>query len=394
MTKRILQAFIVLAIGVWHGSVVLAETQLIFQDEFDFFELDEIWGAGEAVADTPDVMLEASGGILQMVSSGLADEFFGVQMFDAIPLAGLTNITVDARVQPINAGVEGTVAAAEVALIGSSGETMRAFASNNAGPDPESMNDWADHYADSKENTATSGPWPHCDLACDAPRNLVLTVDTIGTTFQTFNDNTPDVPVFEASVDSFTISDFGGGFTISLRQLAVLGGDDAIGNFDSVTVTTEIFEGVSGDFDGNGSYDSVDVDALVAEIAGNTNDGSFDLTGDSLVDQNDLQAWLSEAGAALGFADSLMPGDANLDGNVNATDLNALAVNWLASVAAWSAGDFTADGLVNAGDLNLLGVNWQSSVPIAAASSVPEPSSVLLLILGGFVVAFRRRPLG
>ena len=69
MTKKMLQTLIVLlAIGVCHGTVVLAETEILFFDDFDFFELDEVWGATDA--GVPDVTLEAAGGILQMVSSG------------------------------------------------------------------------------------------------------------------------------------------------------------------------------------------------------------------------------------------------------------------------------------------------------------------------------------
>ena len=124
-----------------------------------------------------------------------------------ISLAGLSSLTVDARLQPINMGVEGSVSAAEVALIGASGELIRAFASNNAGPDPESENDWADHYEDSIGQLATSGPWPHCDSpTCDAMRDFVITVDGSGTTFQSFDDDEELddddnwIPTFESDI--------------------------------------------------------------------------------------------------------------------------------------------------------------------------------------------------
>lgn len=138
-----------------------------------------------------------------------------------------------------------------------------------------------------------------------------------------------------------------------------------------------------GDFNEDGTYGVDDVDSLVAEIVAPTGDLSFDLTGDMSVDDADLQQWLAVAGPGLGFEGPLLPGDANLDGSVNATDLNTVGLGWQQTVAGWSAGDFTADGSVTAGDLNLLALNWQETVPLAAgANAVPEPATPCWLILG------------
>ncbi len=49
---------------------------------------------------------------------------------------------------------------------------------------------------------------------------------------------------------------------------------------------------------------------------------------------------------------------------------------------SWAQGDFNGDGNVNSSDLNLLALNWQSGT-IQAASAIPEPSSAVLLLLGG-----------
>ena len=77
-------------------------------------------------------------------------------------------------------------------------------------------------------------------------------------------------------------------------------------------------------------------------------------------------------------------GDTNLDGRVNATDLNSLALNWRATDAtSWGQGDFNGDGNVNATDLNELALNWRSGVTQAAA--VPEPSSAASLLVVGLV---------
>ena len=153
---------------------------------------------------------------------------------------------------------------------------------------------------------------------------------------------------------------------------------------------------VTGDFDGNGGLDGHDVDVLVAKIVARSHDSVFDLTGDGNVDSADLSQWLVEAASANGFSAPFRPGDANLDGHVNALDLNALGRHWLAQANGWQMGDFTADGSVNANDINEIGQNWLSSVPVAAArQSVPEPGGRLMLLSAAAMIACRlkqRRP--
>ena len=113
--------------------------------------------------------------------------------------------------------------------------------------------------------------------------------------------------------------------------------------------------------------------------------------GNGSVDDADLRVWLTDAGAARSFG-PIPPGDTNLDGLVNAGDLNDLGVNWqLMAATSWGQGDFNYDSSINAADLNELGVNWLSDVTAGAAATVPEPASVLLLAVGFAVWAARRR---
>ena len=159
-------------------------------------------------------------------------------------------------------------------------------------------------------------------------------------------------------------------------------------NFSVVITGIETFN-PAGDFDMDGTFALADVDALVAEIAAGTNDAAFDMTNDLLVNTDDLDQWLAVAATQSGFRAPYAAGDANLDGRVDAEDLNALALNWLQAVAAWSGGDFTADGQVNAPDLNALALGWQTTLPTtaAAAQTVPEPSSLtMLLCFGGLAL--------
>ncbi len=91
---------------------------------------------------------------------------------------------------------------------------------------------------------------------------------------------------------------------------------------------------------------------------------------------------------------TLLPGDANEDGIVNAADLNIVGSNWQQSVDPGRAnGDFDNSGFVDAADLNVIGTNWQRTAePLAASTAtVPEPGSSLLLLLGGLALLVRRR---
>ncbi len=128
---------------------------------------------------------------------------------------------------------------------------------------------------------------------------------------------------------------------------------------------------VDGDFDNDGSFDCDDIDALVAVIAGSTDDPQFDLTGDGQVDTADLDAWLAAGAAANGFASSYLYGDANLDGSVDVSDFNIWNTNKFTNTAAWCSGDFNADGFVDVTDFNLWNLNKFQSTTIGAPPILP-----------------------
>lgn len=126
------------------------------------------------------------------------------------------------------------------------------------------------------------------------------------------------------------------------------------------------------DLNGDQKCDPVDIDLISAAIG--SNDLRFDIDGDHSVDTGDLSAWLVSGGEAT-FGHAFLAGDVNLDGSVNAADLNVLNQNWGLETGLWSNGDLNGDGRVDAADLNRIGGQWlQASGPLRLdpITSVPE----------------------
>jgi hypothetical protein len=89
-------------------------------------------------------------------------------------------------------------------------------------------------------------------------------------------------------------------------------------------------------------------------------------------------------------ADGIMiPGDNDLDGDIDATDLASLGMNWEPGGIGrgWADGDYDLDGDVDATDLALLGMNWSPG----RMDPVPEPASAILLTVGAAALLRRRR---
>lgn len=148
----------------------------------------------------------------------------------------------------------------------------------------------------------------------------------------------------------------------------------------------------SADFNRDGQIDCLDIDSLVAEIAGGTGSYSFDVTGDGVVDNADLDEWLVQDGAAnLPSGNPYLVGDTNVDGFVDGLDFIIWNANKFTSQAAWCSGDFNADGLIDGLDF----VIWNANKFMSSddASAVSEPSLGVLLTAGErFAPAPRGQP--
>ncbi len=93
-------------------------------------------------------------------------------------------------------------------------------------------------------------------------------------------------------------------------------------------------------------------------------------------------------------------GDLNGDGFVGLDDLDIVLGNWNQNVPAGDplSGDPTGDGFVGLDDLDLILGNWNGGTPLpsaptppAAGAAVPEPTTLILTLLGAGLVTGRRR---
>ncbi len=170
------------------------------------------------------------------------------------------------------------------------------------------------------------------------------------------------------------------GSTQSYYQLNFL--DEVTGEYisynsvDEANTTFSSFLLVPSDFNVDGRLDCGDVDALVAEIVAGSNTATFDLTSDGIVDGNDLNQWLADAGAAnLASGNPYLLGDANLDGTVDGQDFLAWNAHKFTAMAAWCAGDFNADGTVDGQDFLAWNANKFTSTDGMGTVAVPEAAS-------------------
>lgn len=145
-----------------------------------------------------------------------------------------------------------------------------------------------------------------------------------------------------------------------------------------------------GDFDDDGAVDLLDIDMLTQAIASGSDDLSFDMNADGIVDVADIEAWLAIAGANdYGSGKSYILGDVNLDGVVDVSDFNLWNSNKFQPGTTWSRGDFNGDGVSDVSDFNI----WNQQRFQSIADAVPEPATAVGLLFGlAFCfVAIRRK---
>ncbi len=126
---------------------------------------------------------------------------------------------------------------------------------------------------------------------------------------------------------------------------------------------------VRGDLTGDGVVNVDDVNTLLHALgaeAGTAAVAGGDLDGDGAVGRSDLDTLLRDILAT-------EYGDANLDGRVDLDDLTLLGTQYGQAVTGWAQGDFTGDGVVDLDDLTILGTHYGFAAQSTA--SAPAPSA-------------------
>ena len=94
--------------------------------------------------------------------------------------------------------------------------------------------------------------------------------------------------------------------------------------------------------------------------------------------------WLSQSATEKGHSSPCLYGDTELDRDVHITDFNSLATHFdpdgATAPRSWTEGNFDGDNDVGITDFNFLALNFAPEG--YGASAVPEPSSLLLTLLG------------
>lgn len=135
---------------------------------------------------------------------------------------------------------------------------------------------------------------------------------------------------------------------------------------------------IPGDFDLDGTLDADDIDMLFDHFG----NAAYDLNDDGSTNNLDV---IHLVRVML----NTEYGDANLDGKVDIHDYNQLALAY-GTDGGWAGGDFTGNDIVNDSDLNVLKLFFGFQTP-PPSTPIPEPTSAGILALLTLLTTRTRR---
>jgi hypothetical protein len=144
------------------------------------------------------------------------------------------------------------------------------------------------------------------------------------------------------------------------------------------------------DVNDDGAVTAADIDAVSAAIRAGSTDAMFDLNHDEVVSPIDRILWVR----ALNHT---FFGDANLDGVFDSSDMVAVFQvgqyeDDVAGNSGWAQGDWDGDSDFTSSDLVVaFQEGGYENGPRTAVASVPEPHSMILLLIGCLALAAPRR---
>ncbi|MFC1759275.1 LamG-like jellyroll fold domain-containing protein [Planctomycetota bacterium] len=261
------------------------------------------------------------------------------------------------------------------------------------------------------EITTSAAPLISADLSAEAKFSRDVEFDVNGDNGESdqigIDNPNPDVFTTMLNIDGLTFQIKSSGDVTSGEAFTIVDADQIIGTptiksategqnwvFDASTGRVcldscpPIGDGVEGDFNNNGMRDVADLDLLADAMA--SGDTAFDLNGDGNVNFEDRRVWVEELS-------NTFIGDANFDGQFNSSDFVTVfgaAKYEKAGVAAnWDEGDWNGDGFFNSSDFvaAFTGGGYEAGPRDGGLQTVPEPSSIALLLIGLLGLVNRRR---